>query len=121
MKLPLPFGRQVLEVEVAQPRLVGVRRQAQSAPLADVPAAVREALEAPIDFPPLRRALTPDDHIAIYVDEGIPRLTQILTPLLEYLHTAHIAPEAITLLCHAHSANQPWVDGLPDQFQDVRI
>jgi hypothetical protein len=32
---------------------------------------VRVALEAPFDFPPLRRAVTPDDHVAV-VDKARP-------------------------------------------------
>src|SRR5262245_459980 len=41
----------------------------------DTPAAlVRDALEHPVGFEPLRRALTPDDHVAVVVDDKLPYL-----------------------------------------------
>ena len=52
------------------------------APLADPTAAVRAALDAPLHYPPLRRALTPDDHVAVLVDEDLPHLARLLVPLL---------------------------------------
>jgi len=121
MRIAISYGRQQAEVEVAESKLVRVTRQPVAPPVADLRAAVEQALESPLGFPPLRRALTPDDHIVIIVDEHLARLPELLTPILEHVARANIVPAAITLLCPATSAAQPWVDDLPDAFQEVRL
>jgi len=55
------------------------------------------------------------------VDERLPRLTEILIPLLEHLQLAGIAPEAVTLICQPPSTGQAWAMELPDDFQDVHV
>ncbi len=121
MRVGLDWGRQHLEVDVAAENLVAVRRSPVAAPLPDPSAAVRNALESPFDFPPLRRALTPDDQIAIVVDERVPQLPRLLVPLLDHIRSAGVSAGAITLVCVPPSSGQPWLEQLPDAFQDVRI
>jgi nickel-dependent lactate racemase len=120
MRIEVAFGREHLALEVQESRLVGIKRQPVAPPLADPAEAVRAALENPLGFPALRRALTPDDHVAIVLDEHLPRLAELLTPLLEHVVGAHVLPEAITLLCPSAS-RQDWLDDLPDAFQDARL
>jgi nickel-dependent lactate racemase len=117
----IDYGHEHLELEVPEERLVGVSRQPAPPPLPDPAGAIRDALEAPRGFPPLRRALTPDDHVAVVVDEHLPRLADLLTPALEHLVRAGIHPEAITLLCPPSGSSQAWLDDLPDEFQDVHV
>jgi nickel-dependent lactate racemase len=117
----LHFGRQQIDVTLAEGSLVGVRRRPPTPALADPAAAVRDALQAPLGFPPLRRALTPDDHVTIVIDEHLPRLGKLLTPLLEHITSAGVAPEAISLLTAAPAADQSWLDDLPEAFEEVRI
>src|SRR5262249_58527419 len=69
----------------------------------------------------LRRALTPDDHVTIVIDERLPRLADLLIPLLEHVSSAGVAPEAITLLCPPTSSRQPWLEELPEAFEEVRL
>jgi nickel-dependent lactate racemase len=121
MRIDLASGAQHLDVDIPADRLIAVRRREPAAPLADPAAAMREALEHPSGFPALRRALTPDDHIAIAVDESIAALPALLPPLLEHLRSAHIQPEAITLVCPPHSSDQAWIEELPDEFQEIRV
>lgn len=54
----LHYGRRLLEIDIPDSNLVVVRRHAVAPPLTDPAAAVAVALEAPLDYPPLRRALT---------------------------------------------------------------
>ena len=89
--------------------------------VADPVQAMRDALEHPLDYPALRLALTPEDHIAIVVDESIPQLDRLLVPLLEHITQAQVQPEAITLICPPPSGGQAWLDELPDVFQDVKV
>lgn len=122
MQIDLALGHDHLLVEVPEDRLVGVRRRPPVPPLADPAAAVRAALESPFDFPALWRALTPNDHVAVIVDEQLPRLVELVTPVLEHVvDKGHVAPEAITLLCPPSSSRQEWLDGLPDAFQEARL
>src|SRR5262249_41637553 len=93
----------------------------QGPPVKDVASAMRQVLENPLRFPPLRRALTPDDHVTIVLDEDLPRLGEMLTPLLEHVASARVSPEAITLLSPKPAAQQHWLDDLPETFQDVRV
>jgi nickel-dependent lactate racemase len=119
MRNAMDCGRQRLEFEVAEGNRIAC--PSPPPPLADPAAAVRAALEEPFGFPPLRRALTPDDHIAIVLDERLPRLPELLTPLLEHVTGAGVAPERITLLCPPSASRQPWLEDLPDAFEEVRL
>ena len=89
----------------------------------DAPAELMAAaLERPFGLEvPLRRAVTPDDHAVILVDERLPHLAELLVPLLRHLRSAHVDPANITLLVPAHSRDQRWVDELPDDLGDVQV
>jgi nickel-dependent lactate racemase len=115
----LRYGREQLDCEVQDAKLIGSRTAQPIHPLPDLGAAVRAALETPIGFPPLCRALTPDDHVTIVVDERSPRLVELLVPILEHIAEAHVAPADITLLCPPSSSRQEWLEELPERFQDV--
>src|SRR6516165_7101256 len=121
MRIGIPCGLEQIYVEVAEGNLVGVRRAPLAPGIEDPAAAIRTALEAPIGFPALRRALTPDDHVIIVVDEHLPRLGELLVPILEHIALAQVAPEAITLLCPPGSVAQPWLDRLPEAFEEIRL
>lgn len=119
MRLALNCGLDRLDFEVANECLICHPQTPE--PLADPVAAVRAALEQPHGYPALRLALTPDDHVAIVLDEALPRLVELLVPVLEHVRDAGVALEAITLLCSASSSQQAWIDDLPDEFQEVRV
>lgn len=121
MRVAINYGRDHLEVEVPPGNLVPVRRQPFNGPLPDPAAAVRDALETPLGFPALRRALTPEDHVAVVVDETLPQLGTLLVPVLEHITQAHVAPDAITLICPTAAGNQAWVDELPEDYQEARV
>jgi nickel-dependent lactate racemase len=121
MRIGINYGREHLDVTVREGSLVGVRRAQPAPPLADPAATVGTALESPHDFPALRLALTPDDHVAIVVEEHLPHFVELLTAVLEHIRRASVAPEAITVLCPQSSAGQPWLEELPDEFQDVHV
>ncbi|MCI0685128.1 MAG: lactate racemase domain-containing protein [Gemmataceae bacterium] len=115
------FGQHEAELHVPAENVVAVHRASAAPPLADPAAAVAAALEQPLGFPPLRRALTPDDHVAIVVDESIAALPRLLPPALRHLQEAGVQLDAVTLVCAPPSTGQPWLEELPDEFHDVRI
>src|SRR5579871_4728701 len=121
MRIPIAYGREQLDLEVAEGDLLASHRHTAAPAVADPAAAVRAALESPRRFPPLRRALTPDDHVVVVVDEQLPRLGELLPPILEHVRSADVQAEAITLLCPPSPSRQEWLSDLPDEFQEVRV
>jgi nickel-dependent lactate racemase len=121
MQIGIDYGLAHADFEVAEGSLVRVDGPAPAAPLLDIAAAVQAALETPLGWPALRQALTPDDHVAVVVDERLPRLPEILVPLLEQLIEARVAADAITLVCPPSASNQAWIDDLPDEYADVQV
>jgi nickel-dependent lactate racemase len=99
-------------------RAVTLQRAAFTAPTASPGQLVRDALEKPFHFEPLRRALTPDDHVTIVIDPRLPHLAEMLAEVLRHLETAGIYPEAVTILSPPNSVDS-WIDDLPDELSDV--
>jgi nickel-dependent lactate racemase len=119
--IEMAVGRARWSFRVPDDRLItAVRRSPPGLAVTDPRAAVRAALDHPfgLDFA-LRRALTPEDRIALVVDEQLPRLGELIAGTLEYLAAAGIGPEAVTVLTPEHG-DQRWIDELPDEFADVR-
>src|SRR5262245_14598031 len=110
MLLTIPYGLQRLDLDVAPERLVGHFRGPEA--LADPIAAVRAALGAPRNFPPLRSALTPDDHVAVVVDEQLPDLARLVGAVLEPVTLAGVRLEAVTLLCPTKRPVRPWLEAV---------
>lgn len=117
----------IIEVPVARSRWSLAVRDADliplplgpRAPVRDARAAVVNALDHPVRFEPFRRALTPDDRIALVIDESLPRLPELIAGILEYLAGAGIPPSAVTAISPAGSA-QSWIDELPDTMADLQ-
>ena len=119
--IDLIVGQTRWSLFVPDDRLVRARsRQPAGPPIGDVAAAVREALDHPrqVEFP-LRRALTPDDRIALVIDEKLPRLGELVGGVLQYLATVGIGPEAVTIITAPGTPTSDWIDDLPDEFADV--
>jgi nickel-dependent lactate racemase len=119
MRIAMDFGLDRTEFEVADNHLIPGPQP--PAGLANPAEAVRLALDQPHGFPALRRALTPDDHVTIVVDETLPHLVELLVPVLEHIQGAGIALEAMTMLCAPSASRQEWIEDLPEAFEDVHI
>lgn len=100
-------------------RRVEIRRAAVAPPVASTAEMTRAALEKPFGFEPLRRALTPDDRVAVVLDPNVPQVGAVLGEVLAHLHSAGIALDAVTVLTPPGSS-QRWVDQLADEYADVR-
>jgi nickel-dependent lactate racemase len=120
MQVTVNFGRSRIELEAISSRVIGGARPPDPG-VADPPAAVRAALEAPFEYPALRRALTPDDHVTVVVDERLPGLAYLLVPILEHLTRAGVAAHAVAILVPPSTTGQRWIDDLPDEFQEARV
>jgi nickel-dependent lactate racemase len=121
MHAGIAYGQRMLDIEIRDGNLIVGRRAPVAPNLADPAQSLRDALEHPIDYPALRLALTPNDHVAIVVDEQMPHMAMLLVPLLEHIQQAGVQPESVTLICPRASAQQSWLNDLPDAFQDVNV
>lgn len=61
-------------------------------------AALREALERPRNYPPLRRNVVPGDRVAIALDPDLPEPRRVLDVVTEVLEGAEVEAEAITIV-----------------------
>jgi nickel-dependent lactate racemase len=111
-------GRSRWSLSVRDADLVPIR-EAPAAPVRDARAAVVEALDRPIRFESLRRALTPDDRVALVVDGSLPHLPDLIAGVLEYLAGAGIPPSAVTAISPPGSS-QSWVNDLPETMADLQ-
>jgi len=118
MQVHVEYGRQAMELQIADRALVPSHIAANPDSV-DPTTAMRQALEAPFQFPPLYRILTPDDRVAILVDERLPQLPLLLTALLRQVLRAGVDTSQITLLCSPSSAGQPWLEELPEDLEEV--
>jgi nickel-dependent lactate racemase len=121
MQAAIEIGQERLTLDVPSDRLVRLERAEWPAPVPNPAEAIREALEHPVRYPALRQALTPDDHVTIVVDEHLPRLSEMVTAVIEHIVGAGVNPAAITLVCPPTASKQPWIEALPDAFQEVRL
>ena len=117
--MDLPVGRGTWTLDIPAGKLVPVRPAAvPSVPTAGPRELVRAALEAPFGFEPLRRALTPDDRVAVVFDPALPAAAELLAGVLDHLRTAGIEPAAVTVVTPPGSP-ETWIDDLPDEYADV--
>jgi nickel-dependent lactate racemase len=120
-EIELTVGRTPWVLRVPNAVLVKPRAAAPPAtPIGDARAAVHQALDHPVHLEfPLSRALTPDDRVALVIDEQLPRLGELIAGVLDYLAAIGIGPEAVTILSAPGHGAQAWIDELPDEFADV--
>ena len=116
-------GRHTWPLRLRPEILVDLRRAADPAAAAAPP---RELVRAALDNPagldaPLRRAVTPDDRVAIVLDESLPHVAELLAGVIEHLVSAGVAPEAVTVVVPPGGTGAGWVDDLPDEFADIRL
>jgi nickel-dependent lactate racemase len=99
-----------------------VRREPTAPPSVGHRELMRAALQHTIGMnAPLCRAVTPDDHAVIVVDESLPHVGELVGELLAHLAGGGLQPALVTLLVPAPSGPQTWIDDLPEEFGDVHI
>jgi nickel-dependent lactate racemase len=80
-----------------QLRSVGSVERTSNRP-ADPAAMVRDALEEPLNFPPLAAGTVPGDHVAIAVDHGVPCVGEVVRGSVESFERAGINLEDISIV-----------------------
>jgi nickel-dependent lactate racemase len=87
--LELEFPQGTAPIECGTPR---------GRPLADLAAAVTEALQKPLEYPSLARSTTPGDRVVLALDDGVPQAAQITAAAVLALVDARVEPDGITVL-----------------------
>jgi hypothetical protein len=64
----------------------------------DLADAAYQALNAPLNYPPLAAGVVPGDHLAIAVDETVPQLVSILSGVIDAAEEAGIERHAISVI-----------------------
>ncbi len=107
MEFLIRYGQSEVTLHTDAGRLVELQRRATPTAAADPPRLVRDALEAPIGFPALRQALTPDDHVAIVADTTLLNLEELIVPIVEHICAAGVDPGRVTVVVAADSGEMP--------------
>ena len=89
-------------------------------PLRDLAAAVTEALNDPLQYPPFRHSTTPGDRVVLALGHGLPQPAQVAMAVIRSLVDAGVQPDGITLLqteadAQAASEDPRW--GLPEPIR----
>lgn len=121
--LELTVGRDKWSLTVPEGRLIRLSRAVSPQAADRTPRElVLAALESPVGLDaPVHRAVTPDDHVAIVLDENLPHVAAVLTGVLEHLKAGGIDPVAVTVLLPPGEHASPWIDALPDEFADLTV
>jgi lactate racemase len=98
MRVVVDFQDEDLEFEVPSERVVASWRGPEGLGPDEAVAAVRDALENPRDFPPLRQMIVPGDRVAIALDPSIPRSRSVLDGLVEVLLQAGAGEESLAIV-----------------------
>src|SRR5262245_48039300 len=117
MRIAIRHGRHDLDLDLAD-RCLGAFTGPP--PVDDPSAAVRDALDNPVAYPPLRRALTPGDVVTVLLDESLPDVASLLVPLLDHVASAGVESASVTIVCPT-TTPQVWVDQLPERHEDVHV
>lgn len=119
--LELPVGLRTWPLIVRPEQAVELRREPFTAPMVEPRELLRQALEQPFGVgAPMRRAATPDDHVAIVLDEKLPHVAELLAGVVEHLMSAKVDPSTITVILPPGGTGG-WMDDLPDEYCDIRL
>ncbi len=98
MRVVVAFQNECLEIEVPEDRLIARwHGPAGSAP-SESGHLVRDALENPRDFPPLRQAVVPGDRVVIALDADIPLARLVLEAIVRVLQEAGVDASTTTVV-----------------------
>lgn len=97
MTIEINLGKMRFRLQVPSERIVTAQRIRDPHAI-DGGKAVADAITTPLDFPPLRQALTPDDHIALVLERWAPSTRSLLEPIVDHLRQSGVRDENITIV-----------------------
>lgn len=120
----LRLGEESHKLEVASDQLI-LPTKARKSPTntleeAELEPVLLSVLENPLEFPELKRSITPDDKITILVKPRMVGLVTLLSCLLRYLHSAGIQYQQITLVSTS-PGDTSFALRLSQEFEGVQL
>ncbi len=109
-----------IELEAAEGTTAARLGEPRGCPVADIPAAVAEAIDSPLAYPPLRRATTPGDRVVVALSPGLPQADEVAAVVVEKLVDAGVHPDGVTVLHVEDSAGGPQDDPRQRLRPDLR-
>jgi len=95
----LPYGRSAKLALEIPPAALLADGTSGAGPIVDDPAAaMAAALQAPLGYPALARAVVPGDRVVISVDPGLPQMARLVPGVVQTLVDAGVAPADISVL-----------------------
>src|SRR4051794_24835132 len=98
MRVAVAFRGEELDFDVPEDRLIGVWRGPAGVPASAAKGLVHQALEQPLEFPPLRQAVVPGDRVAIALDPEVPGVVPLLESVCEVLEGSGVEAGSIRVL-----------------------
>jgi nickel-dependent lactate racemase len=89
---------------------------------ADTLTSTQRALQKPLDFPPLRQATVPGDHVVVALGPSVPQVADVVAAIVPELISGGASAEDITILCESTSSDTQGHDPrlqLPDELRDA--
>ena len=117
----LGFGCETWELKFSEDQVVEEFLPNLKVTPAKVMDLVCNALANPVGYPELKRAITPDDRLAIVMVDKFNRFFEILVSVLRYVLDAGVAMENVTIVCLAEADSDSWVENLPDEYNEIKI
>ena len=117
MHVSVTFHEERLDFEIPDDRVVSAWSAPAGMDSSQTRAAVRDALEMPWEFPPLRQMIVPGDRVVIALDSSIAGPRPILEVLGQTLRAAGVETGGITVLMPAAGTGDPMIaTGIGDLF-----
>jgi nickel-dependent lactate racemase len=99
MAFTLRYGLDSLaELELADGALVAQCGVPEGKVVEDPEGTVATALAEPLEFPPLRQATIPGDHVVLALEHALPQAPRIVSAVVEVLLEADVEPDDIVVL-----------------------
>lgn len=119
----IQVGNESLELRIPNGALVTGKRGSVPKAVHDVLALAAERLETPIEFPSLRRALTPDDHLCIVLHEDTNGIAPIMQAVLEHVQRAGVLMEQVTVMVQPRrtGVEPAWVKAMPESVAGFQV
>jgi nickel-dependent lactate racemase len=119
----IQVGTERIELRLAPGNLVTGKRDAIPTIVQDVQSLAAERLETPSEFPALRLALTPDDHLCIVTHEETNGIAAVMSSLFAHLQRAGVKLEQVTVLVPPRRANTSpaWVSEVQAQHLGFQV
>jgi len=111
MRGSVEFQDEQFELELSDETVVGLWNGPAGVSGEAAAVAVRDALEQPLDFPPVRQAVVPGDRVAIALDSSLGVVGPLLSVLVDLLCQSGVEPGDVTVVASAGNRAR-----LPDQL-----